>query len=471
MSLERQTHFVLTDTVFYYPYYLAVVSAVHAQQFQPVNIWHTVPLQGRYLRALRERYPQVRFRPVAVADFPALRGRPAHWRAAHTKDYLTWKILADHGGLVLDLDMISLSEVTSLLGDRQVLLGLDFDNVHYCPNPYNSACVAAEANSWLARLLEREAWRLLQQRPEDFPWGATGPHLASEIARQHPAAVATPPFRTCGAVSTNEGDILWTPGQIAPEARTIHLFHKSNEGHFNDMAPEFVYRNGSRLAATLRERMTRWGAPYDPVPSWGPINWCNIRGQHYREMYRWLHTHNVRTILETGTNGGENALGMIRNTLAEEGEVSYYGFDLFEPYSAELEQREFSTGYTTPPSIETVWDLLSRQTRAWVYLVAGDSKQTLPNTPLPPLDYAYIDGGHSLDTTAADFNNVLPHLAPGGVIFLDDYFVDRDNVGCKLLVDGLDREQFDVTVFPEEDNYDGKLRTRLARVLRREPCV
>jgi predicted O-methyltransferase YrrM len=39
---------------------------------------------------------------------------------------------------------------------------------------------------------------------------------------------------------------------------------------------------------------------------------------------------------------------------------------------------------------------------------------------IPPIDYAFLDADHSEEATVKHFDALLPHMAPGGVLVLDD---------------------------------------------------
>lgn len=57
-----------------------------------------------------------------------------------------------------------------------------------------------------------------------------------------------------------------------------------------------------------------------------------------------------------------------------------------------------------------------------VEVVVGDFGHTLPSTlaAAKQVDYAYIDGHHDGQATQAYFEQILPHVPPGGVLIFDD---------------------------------------------------
>jgi predicted O-methyltransferase YrrM len=65
-----------------------------------------------------------------------------------------------------------------------------------------------------------------------------------------------------------------------------------------------------------------------------------------------------------------------------------------------------------------------------IYFISGDSKSTVPNffknNPKKQFDYILVDGGHDKLTASTDLENVVGHVASGGVILFDD--LERENL-------------------------------------------
>lgn len=62
-----------------------------------------------------------------------------------------------------------------------------------------------------------------------------------------------------------------------------------------------------------------------------------------------------------------------------------------------------------------------------VELVVGPIGETLPGVAqrAAPVDYAYIDAEHTEQATVSNFETLLPHLAAGAVVVVDDVRVDE----------------------------------------------
>jgi hypothetical protein len=106
--------------------------------------------------------------------------------------------------------------------------------------------------------------------------------------------------------------------------------------------------------------------------------------------------------------------------------------------------------------------------------VPGDTKLTLREATIPPVDLAFIDGGHSYETVAADWANIQRFLHAGSVVYFDDYHNPEaescENFGVARLVDEIDRRKWKVEILEPADTFVrpwGRLELRFARVTRR----
>jgi len=203
------------------------------------------------------------------------------------------------------------------------------------------------------------------------------------------------------------------------------------------------------------------------TPVWVNL-WLGNRGQHYRPMFDYLSSHDCLNILEIGTNNGDNAICMIKTaaTKVPEHKIHYYGFDLFEDLTPELVQKEMS--FEKSPFIGETQKKIEKLTKATVTLFKGDTNKTLSiMEDLPPMDFIYIDGGHAIQTVRNDWKHCSNKVKPEGIIFLDDYFPNVPNFGCKFLVGEIDKNRFNVEVLPTTDTYhnpDGDLISQLIKV-------
>ena len=194
-----------------------------------------------------------------------------------------------------------------------------------------------------------------------------------------------------------------------------------------------------------------------------------------RNLDRLISKFKPQTIVEIGVWRGQTARRMIRAAVKERRDVRYWGFDLFEGLSDDVLNRDASlTAFVaaTPSRLSTVAEIAHdlEGLGAIVTLVPGDSTKTVPSTELPPIDFAFIDGGHTYETVAADWSNIKPKLAAQAVVVFDDYTNAeaqlQEDFGVTTLIEQL-RADHRVELLDPVDEFHrpyGKLKTRLALI-------
>ncbi len=134
-------------------------------------------------------------------------------------------------------------------------------------------------------------------------------------------------------------------------------------------------------------------------------------------------------ILEVGTWDGARALEMLEVVPKAE----YIGFDLFESGDPKTDQVEYNMKKHV--SLAAVRQKLAGYKAT---LVMGNTRTTLPGfTYSKPIDFVWLDGGHSVETIASDWKAIKPLLAPGAEVWFDDYYTggpDIGRVGCNQIV-------------------------------------
>jgi hypothetical protein len=193
------------------------------------------------------------------------------------------------------------------------------------------------------------------------------------------------------------------------------------------------------------------------------------------------------TLLEVGTWNGWRAVELSRAALRRNPAVEYHGFDLFELITDDEIETELSK---RPPSQADVETRLRRFRRrvalgnalhAWrrrrfdFSLYRGYTHDTLPalrqTKPNLRAQFIFIDGGHSIETIDNDWHYCSELVCDGGVIFLDDFYGNRElaqRFGCNALIEKLRRDPaWDVQVLPETDVIEELGSIQIARVRRR----
>lgn len=184
--------------------------------------------------------------------------------------------------------------------------------------------------------------------------------------------------------------------------------------------------------------------------------YCKIPGKGMPRRYKYLlkavRKNKARKIMEIGTWTGIHAEGMIEEAKKHysPSEVEYYGFDLFELLDDKTSVKEFSI---PPPSLAEIKKKLEKS-GAKINLYRGYTQNTLPAVidRLPIMDFIYIDGGHSLETIRNDWDYAKTLMDKNTVVVFDDYW-NRDDAGCKKIIEEIDKNKFDVEILSTQDKF------------------
>ena len=178
----------------------------------------------------------------------------------------------------------------------------------------------------------------------------------------------------------------------------------------------------------------------------------HFKKRRYKYLYDSIRTNRSKKILEIGLWDGAHALKMIKTAKHLHGNaVEYYGFDLFEEMNDDTHKHEASK---YPLSLENIKIKLER-TGCHISLFKGYSQNTLPQAvpELPKMDLIFIDGGHSLETIASDWKYCELLMHEKTVVIFDDYW-NRDDVGCKTIIEKIDRNKYNVEILPIQDRFN-----------------
>ena len=162
------------------------------------------------------------------------------------------------------------------------------------------------------------------------------------------------------------------------------------------------------------------------------------------------------SIIEIGVWDGENALRMIKYAQEYHNEIAYYGFDLFERITDEEIIQEHSKKRNKQPSlIEITKKLTFNAPIAKITLFQGYTKETIPKANIKgPIDFIFIDGGHSIETIKSDWKNIQRFIHKETVIIFDDYYKNNNKLGCKSLIDSLDQNKWSIEIFELTDIFE-----------------
>lgn len=157
--------------------------------------------------------------------------------------------------------------------------------------------------------------------------------------------------------------------------------------------------------------------------------------------------------LEVGTFNGVRAAHLLDYFLSTDAnrQARYIGFDLFEDMTPEMSKAEFSKS-KLPLSTAAVQqyfnDTLSKKYKerfTGARLFKGNTHQTIAQWKADAArfiepNFIFIDGGHSLKTIESDFRSLEEYATPSNIFLMDDYYVNRADVGCQQMVNKINSE-------------------------------
>ena len=174
----------------------------------------------------------------------------------------------------------------------------------------------------------------------------------------------------------------------------------------------------------------------------------------YSQLAQAVIEKQPKAILEIGTWNGGRAFELL--SLAPG--AKYFGFDLFEEATPQTDREEMNV------KAHFYKDIVERRLKSAgfdVFLYKGNTRETLKDFD-EPVDFVWLDGGHSVETIRSDWENVKRCLAPGAVVYFDDYYtgpIDTTRFGCNEIVKDLKHE-----VLPDKDPVKGGGWVQIVRV-------
>jgi len=168
----------------------------------------------------------------------------------------------------------------------------------------------------------------------------------------------------------------------------------------------------------------------------------------YNKLLEEVAKRQPKTIVEVGTHMGMSAVRMIEEAQKFNDDVFYYGFDLFEYMTEEYKKYEFH-GKSNCNFAEPTKKL--KKTGCEYKLKGGNTRKTLKKfDPDRQIDFVFIDGGHSVETIQSDWDNIKRLMDDETVVIFDDYYENRDDVGCKKVIEEMS-EDYNVTLLDPVD--------------------
>ena len=180
----------------------------------------------------------------------------------------------------------------------------------------------------------------------------------------------------------------------------------------------------------------------------------NIPPLRYFQLIEMVKFYRPSTLLEVGCWNGEHGIQMCQAALqSHNSSVHYIGYDLFEEGSDSLDKKELnSKSRQMHTAVADKFKELQKEHehRFSFELIKGDTNEVMEDHSV---DFAFLDGGHSVGTVQNDYAKSLTSK----VIVFDDYFTadnsgnipDVPYLGTNVVVDSiLDKAKW---VFPSND--------------------
>lgn len=183
-----------------------------------------------------------------------------------------------------------------------------------------------------------------------------------------------------------------------------------------------------------------------------------VIANRYDQLIKLIDRNKPKTIIEVGTHHGKRAERMARAALKHNPNVHYIGYDLFDVEAVSGEKN--GKGLADEQGARTRLDDVKEANPGFTWeLHKGDTRKTLHGKNVVA-DFAFIDGGHSVETIKGDFEA----LQSCKLIALDDYYVgkiDTNKFGCNEVLKKSGRT---FSVLPWGDPVKGGGWTRIAVV-------
>ena len=122
----------------------------------------------------------------------------------------------------------------------------------------------------------------------------------------------------------------------------------------------------------------------------------------YQTLLQLIDVFKPQTICEIGTWNGDNAIRMIKQAQQYNTHIDYFGFDLFEEATDATDKEEFNVKpHNRIDDIEA--KIRENCPNAYIELIKGNTRETLKEITV---DFVFLDGGHSVETIAGDYEAV-----------------------------------------------------------------
>ena len=184
----------------------------------------------------------------------------------------------------------------------------------------------------------------------------------------------------------------------------------------------------------------------------------------YTQIIELIRKYQPLKLLEVGTWRGQRAEEMILEAMKHHASVTYLGFDLFEDATEETDAKEFNVKKHYEKDVVRNY-LRQKFPVCDIQLVRGNTNETLKGFK-GEYDFAFIDGGHSIETIQNDGDNTA-HIP---IRVFDDYYIEDEigcpditKVGCNQYIESL-KSKYKIEILPDADPIKQGGKTQLVLV-------
>ena len=246
-------HFASVGQEFFYSQYLAVMSAYRVHNIDKVIVWTTeIPLRNPYWKRIEEI---AEIRRVDVPYIPGIKRFPLVQQRSIMSDWMRWHALYEYGGLYLDLDTLSIRDITELLGDKDVCVGMEN------PNDYTwlgSHTIIAKPKSEVIK----HAWDFMMSYRRSFRWGMTAPGALADAYKKYGAErMRVLPYEVTSAYSPQGMAEWFNEDAVLPEeSRVIHFWGSVHRREVENISPSWVRKSRCPYAVAVKRVLdeTEW---------------------------------------------------------------------------------------------------------------------------------------------------------------------------------------------------------------------
>jgi predicted O-methyltransferase YrrM len=179
--------------------------------------------------------------------------------------------------------------------------------------------------------------------------------------------------------------------------------------------------------------------------------------RRYLNLFLTIIFRRPKTILEIGVYRGTRSLEMIKIANIFNEKIKYFGFDLFENFYTKKNVLENELS-KKPINLDKIKKKLKLSKNIKINLSKGLTKKTLPVflKKKIKIDFAFIDGGHSITTIKNDWKYVEKLLNKKSAVIFDDYYLNDPNLikkfGCNFLKKKLSKK-YKFSLLPFTDKF------------------